>query len=84
MKQNAAGLANIRILSTAVIITLSTTVSLYIGFDDLLRTRYIRNLEIYGSDISDKEAKSLEDIILENITKSNIEKKNVIPDRLPF
>ena len=81
MKQNAAGLANICILSTAVIITLSTTVSLYIGFDDLLRTRYIRNLEIYGSDISDKEAKSLEDIILENITKSNIEKKNVIRNR---
>lgn len=81
MKQNAAGLANICILSTAVIITLSTTVSLYIGFDDLLRTRYVRNIEIYGSDISDESAELLEDIILENITQSNITNENVIQNR---
>ena len=34
MKQNAAGLANICILSTMVLVMLSTTVSLYIGMED--------------------------------------------------
>jgi len=39
MKQNAVGLANICILSTTVLVMLSTTVSLYIGMEDVLRTR---------------------------------------------
>lgn len=40
MKQNAAGLANICILSTMVLVMLSTTISLYIGVDDALKYRY--------------------------------------------
>lgn len=40
MKQNAVGLANICILSTAVLLVLSTTSSLYIGMEDIIRTRY--------------------------------------------
>lgn len=40
MKQNAVGLATICILSTAVLVVLSTTVSLYLGIDDVMRTRY--------------------------------------------
>ncbi|HEY5465878.1 MAG TPA: FtsX-like permease family protein, partial [Clostridia bacterium] len=40
MKQNAAGLASICILSTMVLITLSTTVALYAGQDDILRDRF--------------------------------------------
>lgn len=44
MKQNAVGLANICILSTAVLVTLSTTVSLYIGMEDVTRTRFPRNV----------------------------------------
>ena len=33
MKQNAVGLANICILSTMVLVTVSTTVSLYVGLE---------------------------------------------------
>lgn len=40
MKQNAVGLANICILSTAVLLILSTTISLYIGFEDIMRQRF--------------------------------------------
>lgn len=40
MKQNAVGLANICILSTMFIVTLSTTTALYVGIDDELKTRY--------------------------------------------
>lgn len=44
MKQNAVGLANICILSTAVLVMISSTVSLYIGFEDNLKRRYPREL----------------------------------------
>jgi putative ABC transport system permease protein len=46
MKQNAAGLANICILSTMVLVMLSTTVSLYLGMADALRNRFPRNIEV--------------------------------------
>jgi hypothetical protein len=52
MKQNATGLANICILSTAVIIMLSTTVSMYVGMEDVLRTRYPRNIIVSASNVS--------------------------------
>ena len=40
MKQNAVGLANICILSTMVLVMISTTVSLYAGMGDILKTRF--------------------------------------------
>lgn len=40
MRQNAAGLANICILSTIVLVMLSSTVSLYAGVDSILKQRY--------------------------------------------
>ena len=40
MKQNAAGLASICILSTMVLVVISSTVSMYAGLDDELATRY--------------------------------------------
>ncbi len=40
MKQNAVGLANICILSTMVLVTVSTTVSLYIGREDRLKSQF--------------------------------------------
>ena len=56
MKRNAAGLASICILSTMVLVTVSTTVSLYSGFDDMLRTMYPRNFAVYGFDFEPAEA----------------------------
>lgn len=44
MKQNAVGLATICILSTMVLVTLSTTVSLYVGIDDMIRERFPREI----------------------------------------
>ncbi len=40
MKQNAVGLANICILATMVLVTISTTVSLYAGTEDAISLRY--------------------------------------------
>ncbi|SHK25200.1 putative ABC transport system permease protein [Hathewaya proteolytica DSM 3090] len=44
MKKNAAGLASICILSTMVLVTLSTTVSLYMGLEDMLKMQYDRDI----------------------------------------
>ena len=44
MKQNAMGLANICILSTAVLVMVSSTLSLYLGMNDVLETRYPRQI----------------------------------------
>lgn len=46
MKQNASGLASICILSCAVLVSVSTTVSLYIGMDDLMRTTYPKSITL--------------------------------------
>ncbi len=46
MKQNAAGLASICILSTAVLVMISTTVSMFVGVDDLLHTRFPQEIDI--------------------------------------
>lgn len=46
MKQNAAGLASICILSTMVLVMLSSTLGLNIGFDASIRRLYQRDMEI--------------------------------------
>lgn len=70
MKQNAAGLANICILSTMVLVMLSTTVSLYIGMEDALRSRFPKSFEITTPHISREDADALERTI-DRILKEN-------------
>jgi len=59
MKKNAVGLANICILSTMVLVTLSTTVSLYLGVEDVLRTRYPREITISSREVTDASLEEL-------------------------
>lgn len=47
MKQNAVGLANICILSTMVLVMVSTTTSLMIGIEDVIRERYPEDIMVY-------------------------------------
>ena len=46
MRKNGAGLASICILSTMVLVTLSTTICLYTGEEQILRQRYPRDLSL--------------------------------------
>lgn len=48
MKQNAAGLASICVLSSMVIVTLSTTFALYISQEDMLQYSYPTDISISG------------------------------------
>lgn len=61
MKRNGAGLASICILATMVLVTLSTTTSLYFGMDDALNAKNPRDMFIHI--LSDKS----EDVQGENI-----------------
>lgn len=53
MKRNAAGLASICILSTMVLVTLSTTVSLYLGMGDMLDRRAPTDVEVNCYEVPD-------------------------------
>lgn len=81
MKQNAVGLANICILSTAVIVMLSTTVSLYIGVEDVLRTRYPRNIILDADNVSPEQVESLNRLIEEQVSQTGVNQKNILSFR---
>lgn len=76
MKQNAAGLANICILSTMVLVMISTTFSLWIGIDDLIKQRYPREITSYSKAIEQdiEPIRQEADLLLEvmNLTKENV------------
>lgn len=84
MKQNAVGLANICILSSAVIVVLSTTVSLYVGVEEVMRNRYPKNILISASDVSDKQAAELDAIIAEQSALHNVTPQNVVRQRYNY
>ncbi|WP_418222907.1 FtsX-like permease family protein [Clostridium isatidis] len=81
MKQNAVGLSNICILSTCVLVMISTTVSLYIGMEDVLRTRYPRNIAVKVENASKDMEEKLDSMIIEEAEKHNITIKDIIKYR---
>ena len=56
MKQNAVGLANICILSTAVLVMVSSTSSLMLGMQDVIATRYPDDFIVYSNEASEERA----------------------------
>ncbi|WP_088006923.1 FtsX-like permease family protein [Indiicoccus explosivorum] len=57
MKQNAVGLANICILSTMVMITVSTTMTVFVGTEEILENQlpYENNWTVYGAELTPEE-----------------------------
>lgn len=57
MKRNAAGLASICILSTMVLVTVSTTISLQVGCDDVVENNFPNDIQIEsGEGLTNDEA----------------------------
>ncbi len=76
MKQNAAGLASICILSTMVLVVISTTVSMYVGIQDELMARYPNDVCVtvdYNS-VIDKSSE-IEKAIFDEIDSMEIKNK---------
>lgn len=78
MKQNAAGLANICILSTGVLLSVSTTFSLYAGVEDAMGTRYPREIGVRSMGVSKEKTEDLDQIIEETIQEQSVEVTNQI------
>ncbi|HAZ37780.1 MAG TPA: cell division protein FtsX, partial [Clostridiaceae bacterium] len=78
MKQNAVGLANICILSTAVLVLVSTTVALYVGMEDVIKTRFPRNIIMSAPKIIENQAQRLDGILEAESKNSGIDIKNKI------
>ncbi|SHK14704.1 FtsX-like permease family protein [Desulforamulus aeronauticus] len=81
MKQNAVGLANICIMATAVLVMVSTTVSLYIGMEDVLRTRYPQNIMITTPVPAHQSAEGLQTAVHEVLAQHRLEGKDMLDYR---
>lgn len=79
MKQNAVGLASICILCTMVLVTISTTVSLYIGQESMMRDLYPLDVGIVGA-ASEVDPLAIQSLIAIEKTKANVE----VTDGLAF
>ncbi len=73
MKQNAVGLANICILSTMVLVTLSPTVSMIVGVEDIIMQRYPYQLSFNAYSVDEEKYQGIVDIINETAKEENIE-----------
>ncbi|MBU3146549.1 ABC transporter permease [Clostridium sp. CF012] len=78
MKQNAVGLANICILSTAVLLTISTTVALYAGQESSLKISYPLDVAISIGNATAKEKDRVANMIKEEAEKSGVTLKNQV------
>lgn len=56
MKQNAVGLGTICILSTMVLVMLSTTISLWVGMNDIIETRLPRDITVSINSVDSNQA----------------------------
>ena len=76
MKQNAVGLANICILSTGVLLMISTTVSLYIGREEIIMGRFPQEVSISAHHIELQEWEELQKETENVLQKWDLEQEN--------
>ena len=82
MKRNGAGLASICILSTMILVMLSSTVCLYIGAEDAVRSRYPREVIVeaaYGEETPDLQA--VRDVVARVLAEARMQPQNVLDYR---
>ena len=84
MKQNAAGLASICILSTMVLITFSTTVCLYAGKNDMLNGLYPQDARVHISACTPEEEAALAAQLPVQSAASGVEVENMRAYRSRF
>ena len=73
MKQNAAGLASICILSTMVLVTVSTCTALFLGQEDMLKRMNPNDMEIQMSEaVTEEQIKQLDTLITLSAKENNI------------
>jgi len=78
MRQNAAGLASICVLSTAVLVILSTTISMYVGMSDVLRTRFPRDIAVQATAVTGARAAEIDAAIARTLQSYGVSEENAI------
>lgn len=78
MKQNAVGLANICILSAAVLLTISTTVSLYAGQESSLKIAHPFDVEIAIENATPDKRTEIVQMAKSEALKNNVTIKNQV------
>ena len=78
MKQNAAGLANICILSTAVLVMISTTISLYAGLEDSLKKMFPKDVVITATIDTPQQAEAVHDTLHADIEANAVRSSDEI------
>ena len=77
MKQNAAGLASICILSTAVLLMVSATVCLYVGLNQITDARFARELQMTFNGGTAQERETVRNEVYRLLKENHISYKNV-------
>ena len=78
MRKNGAGLASICILSTMVLVTLSTTICLYLGEERILLERYPRDMVTMVYGLPQEDIPAYQDSIVEYTEKRGLSPENVL------
>ena len=78
MKQNAAGLASICVLFTALLVTVSTTFSLYTSMETVMRIRYPRNILITARGANQDAKDMIRDVVAEKASALGLTIENVV------
>lgn len=73
MKQNAVGLSNITVLSTATMIVMTTTVSLYFGVNTMLKNTFQFDVSITYAAENEAEQQQLQTFIDDKIEEYDVE-----------
>ncbi len=73
MKQNAVGLANICILSTAVLVMISGTVSLYAGMNSLVEKMYPSQVQVEGQNLKKESQEALVEMVESTANECDVE-----------
>ena len=75
MKQNAVGLANICILSTGVLLMISTTICLYFGTENFLKSQYPSQINVVFQEIEKGQESQITDTVEQVLESQNMEGK---------
>ncbi|MEG0394662.1 ABC transporter permease [Anaerorhabdus sp.] len=71
MKRNAAGLANICILSTCVLVMISTTFSLYFNIGEIVNKRFLRDIIVEAKNVDSQEIIVETDTFVNDVLSQN-------------
>ncbi|RCW48064.1 FtsX-like permease family protein [Paenibacillus prosopidis] len=78
MKQNAVGLSNICIFSTATLLVMTTTVSLYFGINNMVANQYHHDVSITAEAVEEDKLSELLAFIEKNKKQYSLQTANIL------